>query len=80
MLAFIKKIVQGVAQGIASGHTVDTAKAAVMKVLQARDKIVAMEKETSDAIEAAKQARVATIAAIHADIAAFEAIKRALGK
>lgn len=63
-----------------AGHTPTSAQAAVDKVFAARDKAVAIEQQVVTAITEAQQIRVATLAAVHNDIAAFEAIKKSLGK
>jgi hypothetical protein len=80
VLAFFKKVVRGVAQAIASGHTVETATTAVNKVIDARKRLDAHAGQIGEAIDLAQSARVATIAAIHQDIAAFYEIKKLLGK
>lgn len=78
VIAFVKKVVGGAVQAALHGHTPATATAAAAKVEQAFVKAYEQRETVFDAIEAAKSARVATLAAIHADIAAFEAIKKLL--
>lgn len=78
IIAFVKNVVVGAVQAALHGHTPATATAAAAKVERAFVKAYERRENVFDAIDAAKSARVATIAAIHADIAAFEAIRKLL--
>lgn len=78
VFAFIQKVIGGAASAASHGHTVETAQAAAARVEAAFDKAHTMSDNLFTALAAAKSARVATIAAIHADIAAFDAIRNLL--
>lgn len=78
LIAFVRNVVGSAAQAAFHGHTAATATAAAAGVERAFEQAFDQRESLFDAIDAATSARVATIAAIHADLAAFDAIRRSL--